>query len=135
MSAKATKEVEMTTSGRRRIALLLAATASLMVLLGASAQAQGVTHEQLTAQGWTCFAPPPPAPNVIGCFNPGLGRPFPGNPDPPPSYSVLAFDGTSGEFLNTAHLIREDLYRGQPCVGGEPYRFIARIGYYECVRP
>ena len=31
-------------------------------------------------------------------------------------------------------LIRADLYHGQPCgSGGEPYRCIALIGYYECV--
>ena len=104
-------------------------------LWASSARADGLSPEQLQAHGWTCFSPPPPAPDVISCFNPGLGPPFPGNPDPRPSYNVLVFDRTSGEFLGTAHLIRQDLYRGQPCVGGEPYRFIPRIGYYECVRP
>jgi hypothetical protein len=43
------------------------------------------------------------------------------------------FDRTSGEFLLTGHLIRADLYRGQPCgSGGEPYAFLAPIGYYMC---
>ena len=32
----------------------------------------------------------------------------------------------------TGHLIRADLYAGQPC-GRQPYVFRARIGYYECV--
>ena len=50
------------------------------------------------------------------------------------SYSTLSFDRVSGEFLWTVKLIRADLYQGQPCgSGGEPYRFIALIGYYECV--
>jgi hypothetical protein len=30
------------------------------------------------------------------------------------------------------HLIRADLYAGQPC-GDHPYVFRALIGYYECV--
>ena len=48
--------------------------------------------------------------------------------------STLTFDRVSGEFLWTVKLIRADLYQGQPCgSGGEPYRFIALIGYYECV--
>jgi len=66
------------------------------------------------------------------CFNAGLGRPFPDNPDPRPSYSFLAFSQASGEFLGTGHLIREDLYSGQPC-GGESYVFRALIGYWECI--
>jgi hypothetical protein len=136
MSANPTEEVEMERmSGRRRSALLLAAAlACLAGLLSTSAQAQGVTRDQLEAQGWTCFVPPT-VPDWIVCFNPGLGRPFPGNPDPRPSYTFLAFDRTSGEFIHTGHLIRQDLYRGQPCAPGrEPYVFRALIGYYECVR-
>jgi hypothetical protein len=107
-------------------------TAGLAAVLATSAWAGGVKHEQLAAHGWTCFVPPP-SPNLVECLAPGLGRPFPGNPDPPPSYSFLMFDRTSGEFLLTGHLIRADLYRGQPCgSGGEPYAFLAPIGYYMC---
>ena len=90
------------------------------------------TMQKLEAQGWTCveFLPA----NRWSCFNPGTGRPFPGNPDPRPSYTFLGFDRTSGDFLYTGHLIRQDLYSGQPCApGGEPYVFRAPIGYYECV--
>lgn len=122
------------TSRQRRITLLLAAgLACLAGLVSNSARAGGVSHEHLAAHGWTCFTPPT-VPDWIVCFNPGLGRPFPGNPDPRPSYTFLAFDRTSGAFLSTGHLIRQDLYRGQLCSGAEPYVLRAPIGYYECVR-
>jgi hypothetical protein len=126
----------MTRGNRRRsVAAVLVAsllTAGLAAILATSAWARGVTHEQLEAHGWTCFVPPP-SPNLVECLPPGLGRPFPGNPDPPPSYSFLMFDRASGEFLFTGHLIRADLYRGQPCgSGGEAYGFLAPIGYYVC---
>jgi len=112
--------------------LAVAAPVVLAVALAAPAQAEGVSRDQLESQGWICvpFAPA----NRYSCFNPGLGRPFPGNPDPRPSYSFLAFDLTTGAFLYTGHLIRADLYGGQPCAPGtDPYAFRALIGYYECV--
>ena len=123
------------TSGRRRAVTALVAVVGLALFasLVATAQAQGPTRENLLAHGWTCveFAPA----NRWSCFNSGAGRPFPGNPDPAPSYNFLGFDLTTGEFLYTGHLIRQDLYRGQPCApGGDPYVFRALIGYYECVR-
>lgn len=96
-----------------------------------TAKAAGHTAEQLAAQGWTCFTPPP-RPDLVACYNPGQGRPIPGDPDPAPAYSVHTFSSSSGEFLATGHLIRADLYRGQPC-GKDSYNFLALIGYYECV--
>ena len=53
------------------------------------------------------------------CFNPGVGRPFPGNPDPAPSYNGKLFSASSGEFLFGLHSIRAYLYAGQQC---EPSR-------------
>jgi hypothetical protein len=109
-------------------------SAAAIVCAGAiasDAAAQGVAWQQLDAQGWDCFVPPP-RPDLVACYNPGLGRPFLGSPRP--TYSVLVFSSSSGEFLNTAHLIRADLYHGQPC-GTESYNFLARIGYWECVHP
>jgi hypothetical protein len=36
-------------------------------------------------------------------------------------------------FIGTAHLIRDDLYEGQPCPQtGGAYFHIAVIGYYRC---
>jgi len=95
-----------------------------------TAQAAGPTADHLAAHGWTCFTPPP-RPDLVACYNPGQGRPLPGDPDPAPTYTVRTFSSSSGEFLGTGHLIRADLYRGQPC-GRDPYAFLALIGYYEC---
>jgi hypothetical protein len=121
----------------RRWARSIVALLALCCLVGvvgvaAPARAGDQTLEKLVAQGWTCV-PFLPA-HRYSCFNPGLGRPFPGNPDPRPTYSFLGFDLTSGEFLYTGHLIRGDLYAGQPCApGNDLYAFRALIGYYECV--
>ena len=78
-----TKEVEMAViSARRRAVTALIAVAGLALLasVATSAQAQGQTRENLQAHGWTCveFAPA----NRWSCFDPGVGPPFPGNPDP-----------------------------------------------------
>jgi hypothetical protein len=60
---------------------------------------------------------------------------LPGPPPPadrPPTFTLLVFD--NGVFIATDLLIRSDLYNGQECrATGAPYRFIARIGYYECL--
>lgn len=114
------------------LAALTALTTSIALAVVNPGQAQGVSREQLQAHGWTCveFLPA----NRWSCFNPGTGRPFPGNPDPSPEYTFLGFDRTTGDFLYTGHLIRGDLYAGQPCApGSDPYVFRAAIGYYECV--
>lgn len=124
----------MNASTRRPAITALVALVATILLAGvaaSSAHAQGVTWQQLQAHGWTCFVPPS-SPDRVGCSDPGRGRPFPGNPDPRPSYSTSAFSGVSGELLYTVHLIRDDLYYGQPC-GNEPYVFRALIGYWECV--
>lgn len=118
------------------LASVIAATAAVAASLsGPAAASEGVTADKLADAGWTCFVPPVGPGDTIVCFNPGHGRPFPNNPDPPPSYSFFMFDRNSGEFIAKGHFIRADLYRGQPCApGDEPYRFAERIGYYECVR-
>ena len=104
--------------------------AGLAALAAAPVHAEGVTRQQLDAHYGPCFVPPP-FPDRFVCFYPGRGRPFPGNPDPAPSYSSLVFSASSGEFLFTVHLIRADLYAGQPC-GNELSVFRAVIGYWEC---
>jgi hypothetical protein len=124
-------------SKKMRLIATVLSVSGVFGILGAlaapGASAQGISHEKLVDQGWTCFVPPP-VPDWVVCYSPGLGRPFPGNPDPRPSYPFLTFDSTSGEFIHTGLLIRQDLYHGQPCRDGEPYRFVAPLGYYECVR-
>ena len=99
-------------------------------------QAAHLTPAELTEQGWTC-APAPLIPNRVTCSPPNQGHPIqlPGAVEGrPATYSLLVFD--SGVFVGTDLLIRSDLYNNQPCRStGGPYRFIPRIGYYECLHP
>lgn len=124
------------TGRQRQVRGALLALVAAVVLIGTAAgpaQAEGPSLEQLDARTWTCFVPPT-VPAWVVCYNSGLGRPILGNPNPPPSYTFLAFSSASGEFLFTGHLVRADLYASQPCApGGEPYVFRALIGYFECV--
>jgi hypothetical protein len=102
-------------------------------VLAVPAGAAGVTPETLSAAGWSCFQAPVGPPGVI-CANPGLGRPIPGDPDPPPQYTLVRFD-LDGTYDAKVHFIRADLYAGQPCgPSGAPYLLSPRIGYFECVR-
>lgn len=118
----------------RSLAIGAVLSAGVIGVFAATAEAGGLTPEKLTDQGWTCAVTPPfVIPPRIACGNPGLGRPFPGNPDPAPAYNLVTFD-LAGSFLGHVHLVRADLYRDQPCVDGEPYVFRALIGYYECLR-
>ena len=121
----------------RRAVVLLCLTGAFTVV-GVTAGpglAGGPSPEQLAAAGWTCFVPPVPGSGVI-CFNPAQGRP----PIPPlgeegrATYMVMRWT-LAGEFEGHVHLIRPDLYAGQPCAQtGAPYVFNPRIGYYECIR-
>jgi hypothetical protein len=112
---------------RAFIAAIALVTASLSV---GAATATGLTPDQLTSAGWTCFRDPA-APRTV-CSDPGHGRPIPGDLNPPPSYNFKLFT-LDGAFIGTSHLIRSDLYRGEPCPQtGGAYFFIAPIGYYRC---
>ena len=111
------------------VAALTAAALSVV----APAGAVGVTAAQLQAQGWTCFVPPP-FPDTIVCGNPAHGLPpVPADPDGRPSYSFLHFDRATGELRGAIHMIRADLYSGQPCPQtGGLYVFNPANGYYRC---
>ena len=128
----------MTSSMRslRRAVALLCLTGALAVM-GATAApglAQGPSPARFAEQGWTCAVPPIPWVGVR-CYHPGEGHP------PLPSLgedgraSYTAMDWTpGGEFLGHVHMIRRDLYAGQPCpqMGG-PY-VLNLLGYYQCFR-
>ncbi|HEU5491556.1 MAG TPA: hypothetical protein VFU84_12245 [Gaiellaceae bacterium] len=125
--------MKITRKSSQTVLTIALGAVALVAMLAVPAQAMGPTPEQLSAAGWTCFQPPIAPPTIV-CANPGLGRPFPGNPDPSPAYTLLRFD-LDGNPLGKVHLIREDLYAGQPCAqAGGPYLFNPRIGYYECFR-
>ena len=113
-------------------ALGVIAVAAMFVM---PARAHGLTPATLTAAGWDCFQTPPfVVPPRIVCANPGVGRPIPGNPDPPPAYTLPTFD-LGGNYLGSVHLVRADLYRGQSCEPtGDRYVFRVAIGYFECLR-
>ena len=127
----------MTSTIRRAVAVLglMGALAVIGVTAGPGL-AQGPSPAQLAEQGWTCFVPPVPGFGVR-CFNPAQGRP----PIPPlgedgrASYTAMAWN-PAGESEGHVHLIRADLYAGQPCEpNGGLYLFRPNIGYYECLRP
>jgi hypothetical protein len=99
-------------------------------------QQGGLSIEDLEARGWDCRAAPL-NPSRLTCSHPNQLHPvlLPGPPpaaDRPAAITLLVFD--NGVFTGTDLLIRSDLYNGQQCRSfGGPYRFLARIGYYECV--
>ena len=125
------------TRNLRRAGALIGLTGALAVI-GVTAGpglAGGPSPEQLAAAGWTCFVPPVAGAGTV-CFNPAQGRP----PIPPlgedgrASYMVMRWT-PAGEFDGHVHLIRPDLYAGQPCPQtGGLYVLNPRIGYYECIR-
>lgn len=98
-------------------------------------QAAGLAPEDLVARGWDC-RPAPGFPTRLSCSAPNQVHPIliPGPPPPedrPATLQLLVFE--NGDFVGTTLLIRSDLYQGQECKSTDaPYRFIARIGYYEC---
>ena len=97
--------------------------------------AAALSPADLTARGWTCFQPPVLPARTI-CSHPNQGLPVVSIPPPedrPATYNLFRFDGT-GTFLGSVHLIRTDLYNGQPCQpSGDSYVFVPIIGYYECL--
>ena len=106
--------------------------ATALFAVGPATAERGVTPEQLQARGWSCFVPPN-LPDTIVCGNPAHGLPpVPPDPDGRPSYSFLLFT-LAGDFRATVHMVRADLYRGQPCpqTGGQ-YFFNPLNGYYRC---
>jgi hypothetical protein len=101
-----------------------------------TAQDAKFSPADLMARGWDC-RPAPTIPNRTTCSPPNQAHPItlpgpPPPPDRPATFTLLVFD--SGVFIGTDLLIRSDLYHDQPCASlGGPFRYISRIGYYECV--
>ena len=117
----------------KQIAALAATAAMAALVVSTPAGAEGATPAQLQARGWACFVPPP-FPDTIVCGNPAHGLPpVPPDPDGPPTYNFLFFERGTGEFRGTIHMIRADVYRGQPCPQtGGLYVFNPANGYYRC---
>jgi hypothetical protein len=119
----------MNTFPRPRLMLALVAVAAIFAVAAATASADGLTAAQLQAQGWACRIPP--GETLLNCRSPG-SEPLPAGPT---EVNFLVFDATGTTFLGTEHLIRSDLYAGQPCQGTPTgtYDFIpVGPGYYGC---
>ena len=95
----------------------------------------GVSDVTLANAGWTCVAPPLPFPWII-CAPPGLGfPPFPAvDGGAAPSYTLMIFT-RDHQLDHHAKFLRPDLYKGQPCLGDEPWHMSERYKYYECIIP
>ena len=125
------------TSWKRRRTVALFCLTGVVVLAGLGAGAglaQGPSPAQLAEQGWTCVVPPVPGVGMV-CFNPAQGRPpIPPAEDGRATYTAMLWT-PAGDFLGHTHLIRPDLYAGQPCPQtGGLYVLNPRLGYYECLR-
>jgi len=97
-----------------------------------AALSQGVTDVTLVTAGWTCIEPG--IPGVTLCAPPGMSLPpIPPSADGQPSYTLAAF--VDHQFDHHVKLLHHDLYRGQPCLGGEPWPFLDFLNYYECIIP
>lgn len=99
--------------------------------LTASALSEGVTDATLVNAGWSCIDL---GPGLRLCAPPGMGLPpIPPTGDGNPTYNITAF--VDGKFDHHVKLIRPDLYRDQPCLGGDPWPYLAIIDYFECIIP
>jgi hypothetical protein len=122
----------------KRITVALS-MAVLIIPIAISGQSRGgLSPKQLSDSGWTCF-------NVPGL---GVHCSAPGQEWPPtgPTAQLLYFFNTTDptsdtpDFTGTETLLRDDLYRGQPCpteASGE-YMFLGDLGggaeYWACHR-
>jgi len=107
----------------------LAVVAVALGVAATAASASGPTAAQLQAQGWACRIPA--GESLLNCRSPG-SEPLPAGPT---EVNFLVFDASGATFLGTEHLIRADLYAGQPCQGTPTgsYEFIpVGPGYYGC---
>jgi hypothetical protein len=101
--------------------------------LKASALSQGLTDVTLANAGWTCIQP---GNGLTLCAPPGTGiPPIPPAADGQPTYDLMAFTTLDHQFVHHIKLLRPDLYHGQPCLGGDPWTYLAFLNYYECIIP
>ncbi len=131
-----TRTVNVDSESDREVPVTRLFVATLVTVAAAAASigpaAAAVTPAQLQAQGWSCFIPPNLSDTIV-CGNPAHGLPpVPPAADGRSSYSFLLFT-LAGEFKANVHMIRGDLYHGQPCpqIGGL-YTFNLANGYYRC---
>ena len=92
---------------------------------------KGVTDVTLVNAGWSCLEV---GSGVTVCAPRGLDLPpIPPSAEGLPSYTLAAF--VDHQFDHHVKFLRPDLYRGQPCLGAEPWGFLDFLNYYECIIP
>lgn len=115
-------------SSLRRLVSTTIAAAALALAAVAPVSAHGVSPAKLTSAGWECFNVP-----VLGvhCLPPGHHAST-------ATLTVLYFDtdnvaATDAPFSGTELLLRQDLYRGQPCPQEDRDTWtLLPFGYYAC---
>ena len=101
-------------------------------LMAAAEQGTSQTWQDFAARGWNCRTPNNGP--VTVCSPPNEPVVIPPPDDRPPTVQLKRW--TNGVFDANVHWIRPEFYSGQTCgPTGEPYRFLAVVGYYECVHP
>ena len=100
--------------------------------LAAAEQGTSQTWQDFEARGWNCRTPNNGPVTVCSPPNQPVVTPPPA--DRPPT--VMLKRWTNGVFDANVHWIRPEFYSGQICgPTGLEYRFLAFVGYYECVHP
>jgi hypothetical protein len=125
----------------RSVLLLIATSAAALAMTAGPSNAGGVTAAQLANAGWTCVVPLADPSRLI-CAPPGQGLPpLPGTPGfatRGPSYELLVFSSSTGQFIGVQHLLRPDVYlNGTPPCPQQPngaYVYVPRNDTYSCFR-
>ena len=108
-------------------------TGTTTVASAAVSSTEGTSQswQDFAARGWHCRTP---AVGVNVCSPPNQRVVIPPPEDRPPT--VLLKRWRNDVFDANVLWIRPEFYHGQPCgPTGESYRFLAVVGYYECVHP
>lgn len=111
-----------------------AAMATISTEAVSSAQGTNQSWQDFAARGWHCRTP---VPGVAVCSPPGQPLPVvsipPAQPpaDRPPT--VMLKRWLNDVFDANVLLIRPENYNGQTCEStGQPYSYVAVLGYFEC---
>ena len=102
------------------------------VTVSGAEQGTSQSWEDFAGRGWNCRTPNNGP--VTVCSPPNQPVVIPPPADRPPT--VMLKRWTNGVFDANVLWIRPEFYSGQICgPTGEAYRFLAIVGYYECVHP
>ncbi len=118
----------------RRITIVAALFTVVLAVTASTASSTGVSPSQL--EQWTCIIPSPG--DNIHCAPPGgLARVLDATAE---TMIFLVFRASNGDFIGTEHIVRADLFNGQPCPTDPPSRQytyllpLLGLDYYACHR-